>query len=368
MRIALLHPTYWPEVRRGSERLIHDLAATLAGRGHDVTLLTTHPGPASTTTEDGFTVVRSRRIPQPPTLGLHEDFLGNVPEAGWRLARGSFDLAHAFHLAPGWAAVKARRFGGPPVVFSFHGTPFRSHLVARRYRLEMMQSVVAGAAAVSVLSEAAADPFRRYLLREPRILPGGVLTGEFAVDRPRAERPTLLSAASLGDPRKRGELLLDGFRILRERVPDARLEVARTPDPHLSPYRFELPEGASWIEPGSTAELARAYAGAHASVLAARDEAFGLVLVESLAAGTPAVAAASGASGEILDRDGIGARFEGDSPDALAGALARGLELGADPETAARCRDRAAEFDWDRVADLYEDAYEEARGARAPAA
>jgi glycosyltransferase involved in cell wall biosynthesis len=362
MRIALLHPTYWPEVRRGSERLVHDLASTLAGRGHDVTVLTTHPGPSATATEDGFAVVRSRRIPQPPTLGLHEDHLGNVPEVGWRLARGEFDLAHAFHLAPGWAAVKARRFGGPPVVFSFHGTPFRSHLVARRYRLEMLQAVVARAAVVSVLSEAAADPFRRYLLREPRILPGGVLASEFAVDEPQAERPTLLSAASLGDPRKRGRLLLDGFRLLRERVPDARLDVVRTPDPHLSPVELELPEGARWIEPGSTDALARAYARAHASALTARDEAFGLVLVESLAAGTPVVAADSGASREILNGDGLGSLFEGEDPAAVAEALAAGLELGADAATAERCRARGGEFDWDHVADLYERAYDDAAG------
>lgn len=363
MRIALLHPTYWPEVRRGSERLIHDLAATLARRGHEVTLLTTHPGPSSTIAEDGFTVVRSRRVPQPPTLGLHEDYLGNVPEVGWRLARGRFDLAHAFHLAPGWAAVKARRFGGPPVVLSFHGTPFRSHLVARRYRLEMMQTVVAGASAVSVLSEAAAEPFRRYLLREPKILPGGVVVDRFAVDVPRAERPSLVSVASLGDPRKRGQLLLDGFRVLRERVPNARLSVVRTPDPFLSPYELDLPEGARWIEPTSTAEIAAAYAGAHASVLTARDEAFGLVLVESLAAGTPVVAADSGACSEILDRDGIGALFEGDSPEAVADALAEGLELGRDPAIESRCRARATDFDWGRVADLYESAYAEAHAA-----
>jgi hypothetical protein len=45
VRIALLHPTYWPEVRRGSERLAHDLATALANRGHEVTLLTSHDAP-----------------------------------------------------------------------------------------------------------------------------------------------------------------------------------------------------------------------------------------------------------------------------------------------------------------------------------
>jgi glycosyltransferase involved in cell wall biosynthesis len=360
VRIALLHPTYWPEVQRGSERLIHDLGSTLAARGHDVTLLTTQPGPTRRSSEDGMRVIRGRRLPQPPTLGLHEDYLGTVPWFGWRLATGSFDLAHAFHLSSAWAALRARRLGGPPVVFSFHGMPSREHLVARRYRLEMMQEVVAGAAATCVLSEAAANPFRRYLLREPRVVPGGVMAAEFAVDEPREPAPTLFSAASIGDPRKRGALLLEAFRRLRERRPDARLTVARTRDPHLSPYSFELPEGAEWFESRSTEELARAYARALASVLAAEDEPFGLVLVESLAAGTPVVAARSGSCPEIVDSPRLGALFAGDDPETLASAMHEGLELGGRAETAAACRERAAAFDWTRVVERYEAVYRDA--------
>lgn len=369
MRIALLHPTYWPEVQRGSERLIHDLGATLARRGHEVTLLTTHPGPSASANEDGMRVVRARRLPQPPTLGLHEDYLGTVPGFAWRLVRGEYEVAHAFHLSSAWAALRARRFGGPPVVFSFHGMPTREHLVSRRYRLEMLQEVVAGAGASCVLSEAAADPFRRYLLREPRILPGGVITEEFAVEQPRADAPTLLSAASIGDPRKRGALLLDAFRRVREQRPEARLVVARTRDPHLSPYSFVLPEGARWLETRTTADLARAYASAWASVLAAEDEPFGLVLVESLAAGTPVAAARSGSCPEIVDSPRVGTLFDGDEPGALAAAMDDALELGRLQETVTACRERAAEYDWSRIVERYESVYDEAaRPSRASAA
>ena len=63
MRIALLHPTYWPEVRRGAERLVHDLAGWLAKEGHDVTILTTHREKTSTADEDGVRVVRMWRAP-----------------------------------------------------------------------------------------------------------------------------------------------------------------------------------------------------------------------------------------------------------------------------------------------------------------
>jgi hypothetical protein len=64
MRIALLAPTYWPEVTRGSERVVHDLATLLAARGHNVTLLTSHRGARTITEEEGVRVVRDRRPPR----------------------------------------------------------------------------------------------------------------------------------------------------------------------------------------------------------------------------------------------------------------------------------------------------------------
>jgi phosphatidylinositol alpha-mannosyltransferase len=365
VRIALAHPTYWPEVRRGSERLVHDLGVALAGRGHEVTVLTSHPARTSVTEEDGVRVVRSRRLPQPPTLGLHERFLGNAHNLVRRLSRGRFDVVHAFYPSDAWAALAARRFGGPPLVFSFNGIPMREFLVARRYRLEMLTRVAERAEECLVLSDAAAEVFERFLLRRPRVVPGGVDAAAFAVDEPRADAPTILCAASLGDPRKRGDLLAAAFARLRADRPDARLQCVRTPDPHYATDPPQLPEGAEWVGAATTADLARLYTGAWASATAAPDEAFGLVLVESLAAGTPAVAPRSGGCPEILDSDAVGRLFEpGDEAD-LTRALGDALDLGAAEGTATACRERAAAFDWTRLVGRYEDVYESALARRA---
>ncbi|MBA2298409.1 MAG: glycosyltransferase family 4 protein, partial [Actinobacteria bacterium] len=341
-----------------SERLVHDLGETLAERGHEVTVLTSHPGRRSTATEDGIRVVRARRLPQPPTFGLNEYHLGNVPNVIGALVRGRFDVAHAFQLSDAWAAAKALRFGGPRFAFSFHGMPTRAHLVNRRYRPEMLEYVLRRASAFSVLSEAAAAPFHRYLLRKPRILPGGVIAGEFDVGTSKADPVTVFSAASLGDPRKRGALLLEAFSLLRQSRHDLRLRIARTEDPHLSPYRLELPTGAEWSEPRTTAEIAREYASASASVLASEEEAFGLVLVESLAAGTPVVAARSGACPEIVDDPRLGTLFDGDDPAALAAAIETTIALATQQETRERCIARGREFDWSRVVERYEEVYD----------
>ena len=89
------------------------------------------------------------------------------------------------------------------------------------------------------------------------------------------------------------------------------------------------------------------------------NEAFGLVLAEALACGTPAVAAHRGGMPEVLGgRDDVGATFEG-GPDELAAALRHAIALHDDPETPARCREQAERFSTDRTADAYVALYEE---------
>jgi glycosyltransferase involved in cell wall biosynthesis len=363
-RVALIHPTYWPEVRRGSERLIHGLATSLARRQHEVTILTTHPGPSEEANEDGVRVIRTRRPPKLPRTADQEYFVETAPAVGMRLLGGGYDLAHAFFPVDAWAAVKARRAGGPPVAFSFHGVPVRQYLVARRRRLELVTTAAREADAVSVLSEAAARPYRRYLLRDPAILPGGLFCDQFEVEAERSERPTLICAASLGDPRKGGPLLLEAFSRARERVPEARLLLAGGRDAFLSRLSLDLPDAVQAIDGDDTPTLAAAYASAWASVLPAVGEAFGLVLLESMAAGTPPIALRAGASPEVVG-EGAGTLVEPDDPSALADAIADALREPPSAEDAEACRARAREFDWERITDRYEDFHRAALGADA---
>ena len=223
----------------------------------------------------------------------------------------------------------------------------------------MLERAVAGAAVLSVLSEAAAVPVRAYLRRDPEIVPGGVDLEAFGVDAERAPVPTVVCAAGLADPRKRAGLLLAGFARLRETVPDARLVLAGGSGMESHGDEPDLTgPGVERIAPDGTAGLARALASAWVSALPSAEEAFGLVLVESLAAGTPAVADRSGAGPEILGEDGtVGSLFDGADPGALATALSTGLDLAGDPEARERCRERAARFDVSVVAERWEELY-----------
>ena len=310
MRVALL-------------RAPRDLAASLADTGDDVTL------------------VRARRPPRFLTArrGYDED-LGLVPATMAELLRGGFDVAHAFSGVDAWAAVRARALGGPPVVFTLARAPLRQDLVARRYRLAMTVAAATGAERCSVLSARAAAAFRRYLLRDPDVVPRGVFCSEFAVDVPRAPEPTVLVSAGEATSSGEAESLL---RPLRAELPNVR---------------FVFPDGALATTDGA----ARAYASAWATLVPASPAGFEVGAIESLAAGTPVVAERPGPVPELVAGDGLGALFDRGDEAGLVGAVRETLSFGADSAAVAACRAHAVRWDWSRVVPLYQQLQESAAG------
>jgi len=82
------------------------------------------------------------------------------------------------------------------------------------------------------------------------------------------------------------------------------------------------------------------------TALPSKNYSFGMVLVESLACGTPVVASTHSALPELVEPGVTGALCEPDDPASLAAALLDGLDLGARPATVAACRAVAARYDW----------------------
>lgn len=357
LRVALVHPTYWPEVRRGSERFVHDLAAYLSGRGHEVTVVTGHRGPPSRSREDGFTVLRGWRPPARLRPRGLEPYAEHAPGAAAALAARRFDLVHALHLPDAWAATWAARLRRRPLIVSLMGYPDAHSLDAFRGRRRMLARAAGRAAAVHVLSDAAMAALRDAAGIEARVINPGTDTAAFRSDAPRAAEPTVFCAASPADPRKRVPLLVEAFRLLREREPRARLVLdagGAPPDPMLRSAGIEVVD-----ERGG---LAARYAGAWVTVLPSEREAFGLVLVESLAAGTPAVGIDDGGVAEILDDPEVGVLCPTADPPALADAIGRGLDLGRREGAREACRAHAQRWDWRNVGPRFEGLYREAAG------
>ena len=357
LRVGLLTPCFWPEVRRGTERFARELGDGLLARGHHPRLITSHRGSPSRRVEDGLPIVR---LPRPPDGRLrrrfYEDHLTHVPLSYAALRAGRYDVAHALFPSDGLAAARWGERTGRPTVLSYMGIPDRAWLCARRARLRVTLDAVRRCDAVVALSEAAAREFERTLGVQARVIHPGVDLREFAPGGDRAEAPTIICAAAIDAPHKRVALLLEAFAHVRRERPDARLVLSRP----SNGVRRPRGEGIELADLDDRRALADAYRSAWVSALPSVGEAFGLVLAEALACGTPVVATSTGGMTEVVGENGaVGRLFEGGEPEPLARALLEALELAGDPATTAACRRRAELFSVDRCTESYLALYRE---------
>jgi phosphatidylinositol alpha-mannosyltransferase len=363
LSVALLNPFFWPEVRRGSERLIHDLAVDLLELGCSPHLITSHPGRPRRTVEDGFTITRNWRPPEKPfTMRKIEPNLSHVPFSYHSLRRGDFALTHAFYPTDALAAVRWSEKGGGPSIFSYMGLPSRRVLTTFRRRMAILERVISDSDCVTTLSRPARDAMWRWFGLESRIIYPGVNLDDFVPGEGRADVPTISCAGAVDDARKRIPLLLRAFALVRRSRPDARLLLTRPPDPEAARRLTDGNPGLELVP--RERHVGSVFRESWASGLTSYNEAFGLVLVESMACGTPVFGPNDGGPGEIIDRPEVGRVFEGEDESEVARAILETLELAEAPGTAQACRTRAQAFTSEASARSTLDLYEElvARG------
>lgn len=350
MRVALLTPCFWPEVTRGAERILRELADELIVRGHSPRMITSHPGRPTRRVEDGLPILR---LPRPPAGRLarrrFEDYPTHAPLSYLALRAGGDDIAQAVHTFDAIAAARWSQLTGRPAVFSYMGIPDHAGLMARRKRLEATRAATRGCAATVALSAAVRDAFWRWLGVEAHVINPPVDVDAFTPDpSARSEHPTIVCAAESTEPRKRVRLLVDAFARVRRERPGARL---------ILDARAPAADGVERRDLHADGALAAAYREAWVSALPSTGEAFGIVLAESMACGTPVVATNDGGMREVVADERTGRLFDGDDPAVVAHALLDALDLAADPATAPACRARAEEFSSARHADRYLDLY-----------
>ena len=347
LRILLTHVYAWPEVRRGGERYLHEVGAGLAAAGHDVRIISTARAPHRDRVLGVDVSYYRQRNGWKRRLGDQAPEVWFGAEALVRLGLKKFDVWHALGTADGAAAAIASSVRNATSVYTDLGISARSWRDPRPDH-RLYDIVLRKVDRYICLSETAARSVRSEFGREARVLGGGVDIDDFAPSGSRNPTPALLFTSDVNEPRKNFPLLLEALALLRARRPDVELWLAGPGDP--GPALIEGPararEGVVSLGVGALADLPGLYGRAWATVLPSSGEAFGLVVLESLACGTPVVTLDDAGPAELIT-PGIGAKAA-PTPASLAAACDQALELSQERGIGERCRAAAEPHDWKR--------------------
>ena len=378
MRIALFPSAYAPAVG-GVEELTARLAYHLVDAGDEVEVWTIRHPPGLPEDED-VRGVRVRRFLLPmPRVAPYA--LAGFPREGaraWTILRAAAtefrpDIVHVqcFSANGAYAAWLAHRLRVSLVLTLQGETVMDDTDIYRRsfsLRLSLRWALRAAAAVTGCSRFVLEDAERRFGLAPGRgfVIPNGVELADDAV----AERIDLpFERFVLGVGRvveKKGfDLLLNAFRRIAPRHPDVGLVIGGS-----GPARDGLIQATAEAGlrervafPGtlSRAQVGWALGAASVFVLPSRVEPFGIVVLEALRAGCPAIVSAHGGATEIV-RDGVdGLIVDPTDTNELATAIGRLL---SDDSLAGRLarsgRARVASFDWESITDRYRDLYKHA--------
>jgi len=378
MRIALFPSAYAPAVG-GVEELTARLAYHLVDAGDEVEVWTIRHPPGLPEDED-VRGVRVRRFLLPmPRVAPYA--LAGFPREGaraWTILRAAAtefrpDIVHVqcFSANGAYAAWLAHRLRVSLVLTLQGETVMDDTDIYRRsfsLRLSLRWALRAAAAVTGCSRFVLEDAERRFGLAPGRgfVIPNGVELADDAV----AERIDLpFERFVLGVGRvveKKGfDLLLNAFRRIAPRHPDVGLVIGGS-----GPARDGLIQATAEAGlrervafPGtlSRAQVGWALGAASVFVLPSRVEPFGIVVLEALRAGCPAIVSAHGGATEIV-RDGVdGLIVDPTDTNELATAIGRLL---SDDSLAGRLagsgRARVASFNWAVITDRYRNLYRHA--------
>jgi glycosyltransferase involved in cell wall biosynthesis len=357
-RVALVHPYSWPHVRRGGERYLHDLAWYLTSRGVDVDVIT-GGRPGVERTPDGR-VVHLRQLRRLAIGALSPTDTFGASALPW-LVRHRYDVVHALTPTAALAGVTT----GQRTVYTVLGHPTAASLSHRRHDARLFRTTLRRVSAPLALSDSAATNVAALTGVRPRVVPPGVRVDDFPLrDEPRTGPPRVLFPADADDPRKCLDVLLAAFAAVLDRHPEARLVLGggggtANAFATMSPaVRDRVRAATDDIGSGELTDVPARYAAATVTVLPSVDEAFGLVLVESLATGTPVVAMAAGGPAEIVTDDRIGRLAQPRDPQSLADAINAVIDVAAVPGTPRACAEHARRWDWKQsIGPLHETVY-----------
>jgi glycosyltransferase involved in cell wall biosynthesis len=358
-------------VRRGAERYIHELSSYLSRRGYEIKIVTSKPGRTKTIKENGIDVHYWRQYQNPllHKFGITSAY-SFMLNAFRSIAHDTYDLIHSFYPSDGYAAHLYSKVRRIKYILNFNGVPIKAVYKNIPLLHHLMRKAFDSASVIVVNSQYS----RRYLKddynKEGVVIPGAVDISKFFItDNKDLDRPKVLCTAAIDTRYKNVPLLVKAFELFKSKVPQAVLQLSGHVDSD-SAKRLKISvnprirESIHILGVGNVKKLPQLYSEASIFVLPSINEAFGSVLVESLASGTPVVGTDSGGIPEIISHPRIGTLYKPNRTDTLptnsgdlCDAMLQTLELAKRTETSNRCREHAERYDWSVVGAQFEEVY-----------
>lgn len=321
MHIVHVYKDYYP-ILGGIESHIRDLAEAQVAAGHEVTVLVTNPGrEAKTVTLNGVRVVRTPRLATVASTPLSPTF----PLA---LRRQPAAITH-LHFPYPVGEVSQLLAGRRPYVITYHSDVVRQQSLLRFYR-PFLWRVLRGAACILATSPQyiASSPFLSQLKEKCTVVPLGINPRPYQSAEPLlppGHRPRLLFVGRHRYYKGVGDLIQ-----AMPMIPDAELVLSGTGPMTATWQKLAAETGVagrvSFLGEVSNADLPGLYASADLFVLPAnaRSEAFGIVLLEAMAAGLACITTELGTGTSFVVQDGdTGLVVPPQDPPALASAVNR---------------------------------------------
>ena len=362
MKIGLVCPYIYPEAG-GVAQHVRFLYENLRLRGHDVRVITASHGPQRPAEGDiirlgvGFSVPINASV---GTLTFSPRYLGQIRTM---LEHERFDVLHFHEPFVPFLSLFLLRESTSVNVATFHAfAGFSPSYEFGSRALRGYASRLHGRIAVSAAARHFAD---RFFPGDYRVIPNGVDVGRFADAVPIARwqdgTPNVLFVGR-HEPRKGLLDLLKAHRILRKTGTVSRLLVVGSGPQEREARRYVATRGLQGVEfLGRVSDDEKAQLFRTADVYASPatgGESFGIVLLESMAAGTPIVCSDIHGYKGVVRRGREGLLVPRRNPRQLAVAIDRLLRDDAlRAQMGAAGQARAEDFSWPRVTARVDDYY-----------
>jgi phosphatidyl-myo-inositol alpha-mannosyltransferase len=368
VKIALVSPYDYPYPGGVTEH-VRNLAEQFRTRGHEVDVIA--PSSADPASLQAMPWVHPiGRVVPIPTNGSVARL--NLPMQGYLqvkrlLAYQAFDIVHLHEPMMPSLPLTVLRHSQAINIGTFHASG-RTNL-RYFYAKPMLKPQFGKLHGRIAVSRAARDFVARRFPGAYRIIPNGIDYARFAtplepIPELEDDRLDVLFVGRL-EKRKGLQYLLRAWPLVRRQFPKARLLVVGGGGRRLESYRRYV-RRQGWPDVlfaghVSATDLVRYYQTADVFCAPSTgQESFGIVLLEAMAAARPIVASNIPGYAEVVTSGREGLLVRPKDPAALAAGLA---ELLADAELrrelGARGRDKAAAYDWTKVADRVLDYYHE---------